>query len=111
MPTASGAKLRPALLIALLPEPYQTNLVCGISTRTDGLVDDWDMIIAEESEGFTDTGLRRTSAIRPSYLYSATEGEILGKIGSVPRDIGETLRNRIAAAIAAGGTAGRDGSR
>ena len=35
MPQAGGApaKLRPALVLATLPGPYQDALVCGISSR------------------------------------------------------------------------------
>ena len=43
---AGGAqKLRPALLLALLPGPYQTHLLCGISTQLSHLRPDWDELI------------------------------------------------------------------
>ena len=32
--SSGGAKLRPAVVIALLPGPYQSLLICGISTRS-----------------------------------------------------------------------------
>ena len=38
-------KLRPALILASLPGPYQTNLVCGISTQLQQQVPDWDEVI------------------------------------------------------------------
>ena len=38
-------KLRPALILASLPGPYQTNLVCGISTQLQQQVPNWDEVI------------------------------------------------------------------
>lgn len=42
-PHASSAalKLRPALVLALLPGPYQNILICGVSTRLHQLEPDW----------------------------------------------------------------------
>jgi hypothetical protein len=38
-------KLRPARLLATLPGPYPTHLVCGISTQLAQLRHDWDELI------------------------------------------------------------------
>ncbi len=44
LPQAAGGppKLRPALVLALLPGPFQSLLICGISTRLRDLEPDWD---------------------------------------------------------------------
>jgi hypothetical protein len=38
-------KLRPALLLSMLPGPYQTHLVCGISTQLHHQQPGWDELI------------------------------------------------------------------
>jgi hypothetical protein len=35
--TGGPAKLRPALVLAILPGPYQNVLICGISTQLQSL--------------------------------------------------------------------------
>jgi mRNA interferase MazF len=46
--TAGGPpKLRPALVLSLLPGPYQNTLLCGISTQVHALVPDWDELIRQ----------------------------------------------------------------
>jgi hypothetical protein len=66
-----ASKLRPALILAILPGPYQTVLICGISTQLHQLEPDWDEIIAESDLDFAASGLHYTSAARLSYLYAA----------------------------------------
>jgi len=85
LPQVSGgpAKLRPALVLSHLPGPFQNVLICGISTRLDHLVADWDELIAATDPDFVQSGLHRESAIRPSYLYAAEAAEITGRIGSI----------------------------
>ena len=76
-------KSRPALVLAVLPGSYQNILLCGISTRLQDLQPDWDDRIDSGDADFVRSGLRRTSAIRPSYLYGADAQEIQGIIGRV----------------------------
>jgi len=85
LPQVGGGppKLRPALVLSLLPGPFQNVLICGISTRVHDLVDNWDELIGMSDSDFSDSGLRRQSAIRPSYLYAADSTEIAGKIGHI----------------------------
>ena len=45
-------KLRPALLLATLPGPYQTHFVCGISTQLSHLRPDWDELIQPSDFAF-----------------------------------------------------------
>jgi mRNA interferase MazF len=98
LPQAAGGppKLRPALVLALLPGPFQNVLICGISTQLEELEPEWDEFMSLQEADFGDSGLRRPSAIRLSYLYAADSREISGRIGHVsPRRL-QRLRARLA---------------
>ncbi len=90
------AKLRPALLLARLPGPYQQLLVCGISTQLHALVPDWDEFIDNTDAGFAASGLHQKSVIRLSYLYAASATEIVGIIGSIDAGRLSRLLSRLA---------------
>jgi mRNA interferase MazF len=95
LPQLAGGppKLRPALILASLPGPFQSLLICGISTRLGALEPDWDEPIDSDDADYSASGLRQPSAIRLSYLYAADEREISGVIGRVdPTRLGRLLR-------------------
>jgi mRNA interferase MazF len=73
-------KLRPALVLALLPGPFQSVLICGISTRLRELQADWDEPIGPDDGDYSSSGLHQRSAIRLSYLYAADGREFSGPI-------------------------------
>ncbi len=50
-------KLRPALLLANLPGPYQTLLVCGITSKLHQQEPDWDDPIGPDDADFARSGL------------------------------------------------------
>jgi len=79
----TSSKLRPALLLADMPGPYQNLLICGISTQIHLLLANWDELIRSGDADFPGSGLHRDSAIRLSYLYAADHTEIAGIIGAV----------------------------
>jgi mRNA interferase MazF len=94
---ASGpSKLRPALLLASLPGPYQTQLVCGISTQLQRQVTDWDELIQPGDADFTSSGLHRASIIRLSYIHATDPTELAGSIGQVDAARLERLLTRLA---------------
>jgi mRNA interferase MazF len=76
-------KLRPALLLASLPGPYQTQLVCGISTQLHQRVSDWDELIQPSDADFASSGLHRASIIRLSYIHATDPTELAGAIGQI----------------------------
>ena len=102
LPQVAGgsSKSRPALVLALLPGAYQNVLICGISTQLQDLEPDWDDRIEPGDADFIRSGLRRTSAIRPSYLYGADAREILGIIGRVDVARLNRVRTRLAELLA-----------
>ena len=94
---AGGApKLRPALLLAMLPGPYQNRLICGISTQLQQMVPNWDEPIGPGDADFVGSGLHKASAIRLSYLYAADAAEVVGSIGSIEAARLERLLKRLA---------------
>jgi mRNA interferase MazF len=89
-------KLRPALVLSLLPGPYQNILICGISTQLHTLVPNWDELIQTSDADFAGSGLHRTSSVRLSYLYAIDRAEITGRIGSIDSARLARLRSRLA---------------
>ena len=90
------AKLRPALLLASLPGPYQTQLVCGVSTQLHQQVADWDELIQPGDADFPASGLHRASIIRLSYLHATDPAEFAGAIGQVDATRLDRLLTRLA---------------
>jgi mRNA interferase MazF len=88
-------KLRPALVLALLPGTFQSVLICGISTRMDNLQANWDEVVEPADGDFTASGLRRRSTIRLSYLYAADRAEIAGGIGRIDTTRFQRLIDRL----------------
>ena len=88
-------KLRPAVVLAGLPGPYQDVLICGISTQLSAQFPDWDELIQPSDADFSQSGLHRASIIRLSYLYSAEQIEIGGRIGQIADGRLEQLLSRL----------------
>ncbi|MEN6451275.1 MAG: type II toxin-antitoxin system PemK/MazF family toxin [Thermoguttaceae bacterium] len=101
LPQASGGplKLRPALVLAELPGPFQSLLISGISTRLRDLQPDWDESIGPGDADYAASGLHEQSAIRLSYLYAADLHEISGVIGRIDASRLQRLRARLARAV------------
>jgi mRNA interferase MazF len=98
LPQLGGAalKLRPALVLALLPGPYQNLLLCGISTQLHLILANWDELVQNTDGDFGGRGLHQASVVRLSYLYAADATEITGVIGSVDPSRLARLRTRVA---------------
>ena len=94
-------KLRPALVLALLPGPFQNVLICGISTQLQDLQPNWDESLGPQDGDFRGSGLHRVSAIRLSYLYAAEAREIAGVIGQIDANRLSRLRSRLAILLSA----------
>ena len=91
----TNAKLRPALLLADLPGPYQNLLLCGISTQLHQIEANWDEVVHSTDADFASSGLHRDSLIRLSYLHAADPTEIAGVIGSIELGRLQRLRQRL----------------
>jgi hypothetical protein len=78
-----GPKLRPALYLTSLPGPFQTSLICGISSQLHTVLPSWDELIQPGDSDFALSHLHAASVIRLSFLYAADPGEISGVIGAI----------------------------
>ena len=78
-----SAKLRPALILATLPGPYQSHLLCGISKQLRQQEPDWDELMNQSDSDFISSGLHAVSIIRLSYLYATDLSQITGAIGHI----------------------------
>lgn len=78
-----GAKLRPAVILALLPGAYQSLLLCGISTQTQAVQPDWDEPIGPGDPDFKASGLHQASIIRLSFVRAAGTAEVARQIGRI----------------------------
>ena len=98
LPTFSGGpmKLRPALVVALLPGPYQTILLCGISSQISNFLPNWDEFLDANDADFSTSGLHQPSIIRLSYLYAADPSELAGLLGNIDAARLDTLQTRLA---------------
>jgi mRNA interferase MazF len=98
LPQATGGppKLRPALVLAILPGPYQNVLICGISTQLQDLQHDWDELLNPNDTDFSSSGIHRVSTIRLSYLYATDSSEISGVIGRINTERLARLLKRLA---------------
>jgi mRNA-degrading endonuclease toxin of MazEF toxin-antitoxin module len=92
----AAPKLRPAVLLVNLPGPYQTQLVCGVSTQLQRQIPDWDELISPGASDFPKSGLRAASIIRLSYLHAAASSEIAGVIGTIESARLKRLLDRLA---------------
>jgi len=88
-------KLRPALIVSLLPGPYQTLLICGISTQIIHFLPNWDEMLDWKDSDFASSGIHQPSIIRLSYLYAADPSEIAGTIGIIHLQRIDRLRTRL----------------
>ncbi|MBI4632087.1 MAG: type II toxin-antitoxin system PemK/MazF family toxin [Chloroflexi bacterium] len=76
-------KLRPALLLAKLPNQYDDWLICMISTQTRQAIENFDDVVNENDSDFTSSGLKVTSVIRVSRLAVVNGQILLGAIGEI----------------------------
>ena len=95
--TRTGApKLRPAIVLAVLPGEFQTLLMYGLSSQDRSVVDGWDEPLIPGTDEFRSAGLHRQSYARLSFLHALPEHEIVGRVGAVPEHFIRQLRRRLA---------------
>lgn len=78
-----SGKVRPALLLARVPNDFDDWLLCMISTQLHQSIADLDEIIDERDEDFRLSGLRSTSLIRVTRLAVVEGKTLLGSTGDI----------------------------
>lgn len=79
---SGGAKLRPALLLRVMPG-YGDFLVCGVSSQLRQAIPGFDEVIHEDDVDFQGTGLKVSSVVRLGFLTVLPRESFSGKIGAV----------------------------
>jgi mRNA interferase MazF len=89
-------KLRPALLIKRIHGGFEDCLVCMISTQTRHQIQDLEVVLPETMPGFDETGLKKESLIRTSRLAVVHPSVFTGKLGTLPTELFDDIRHRLA---------------
>jgi len=89
-------KLRPALLLARLPGPYEDWLICMISSQFHQYIPDFDELVQESDADFAESGLKVPSVIRIGRLAVVADEILLGAIGQISMDRLERIKKRLA---------------
>ncbi|MFC2131531.1 type II toxin-antitoxin system PemK/MazF family toxin [Bacteroidota bacterium] len=93
--TSEGAgKKRPVLILKILPK-YKDLLICGISTQIHQFIDNFDLMIYENSEDYLSSGLIKTSLVRLGYLSVIPQKFIEGKLGNISQESQHLLIKRL----------------
>ena len=95
-PDLSPGKLRPVLVLAELPGPFEDCLVCGISSQLHQEMPNWDERLTPAAADFTTSGLKVPSVIRLNWLAAINPRTSIGTLGSVAPDRLARLRQRLA---------------
>jgi len=93
--TGGRAKLRPAIVLALMPGAYQSLLICGISTQTHAVETNWDDPIDLADTDFAASGLHQASIVRLSFVRAASPVDIARQIGQIDAARPARLRQRL----------------
>ena len=91
-----SGKLRPAVIIRALPNPYGDWLVCMISSQLHHEIPEMDEVVRDTDADFPETGLRMTSLIRVARLAVVSRGELEGAIGQLSEERLRRIRRRLA---------------
>jgi mRNA interferase MazF len=88
-------KLRPALLLAKLPNEYDDWLTCMISSQTRHYVAGFDEIVQENDDDFEQSGLKVTSVIRVGRLAVISGEFLLGAMGQISDERLERVKKHL----------------
>jgi mRNA interferase MazF len=89
------SRLRPVLLLREMPG-YGDWLVAGISSQIHQFQDNWDVMIYVSDASFSQTGLKKDSIVRLSFLAVLPSALLSGTIGSINTETLNLLRKRLA---------------
>ena len=92
-------KLRPVILIAATPGPYDDWLVCMMSTQIRQALEGFDERIDQNAEDFQQSGLKVASVVRLSRLAVVSTESLVGAIGEISPERLERIRQKLFAWI------------
>lgn len=88
-------KLRPVVLIAPTPGPYEDWLVCMMSTQVRQAVEGFDELIDQNAEDFHRSGLKVASVVRLSRLAVVSADSLVGAVGEISPQRMERIRQTL----------------
>jgi mRNA interferase MazF len=88
-------KMRPALLLGKIPNPFDDWLVCMISSETRHKIEGFDEIIRMSDSDFAKTGLKTTSLIRLNRLAVVDSSLFPGKLGEISPEMLYRLKGNL----------------
>ncbi|MGH2350373.1 MAG: type II toxin-antitoxin system PemK/MazF family toxin [Chloroflexota bacterium] len=91
----SGAKLRPVLILAPVPGPYDDFIVMFISSQASYAVPGVDVILDRSNPAFAGSGLKMASAFRVGKVASLSAGLIVGPLGALHSSVFDDLVTRL----------------
>lgn len=96
--TLGPGKLRPVLLLTVLPGRHGDWLLCGVSSQLSEAVADWDELIQPPDPDFGSSGLKVASVVRLNWLatVSPTTAASAHYLGSVHPQRIHRLRRHLA---------------
>jgi len=90
------SKKRPVLLLRRLDNANDDWLVCMISSKLKQFDKELDWVVAESDSEFSASGLKVSSVFRLSRVAVLDGSLLIGKLGEIPEDRLQDLRNRLA---------------
>lgn len=88
-------KLRPVVLLAPTPGPYDDWLVCMLSSQLHQALEDFDERIDLNAEDFHRSGLKVASVVRLSRLAVVSTESLVGTIGEISPNRLERIREKL----------------
>ncbi len=92
----AAGRLRPALILAKIPGPYDDWLICMISSRLRQHAEPLDEIVDTEDSDFARSGLKVRSVFRVGRLAVVEESLLEGVLGEISSDRLRRIRERLA---------------
>jgi mRNA interferase MazF len=96
-PDLAPGKLRPVLVLAELPGPFEDCLVCGISSQLRQEIPNWDERLTPADPDFATSGLKVPWVVRLNWLATINPHTSIGTLGSVAAERLARLRQHLAA--------------
>lgn len=91
----TGAKLRPVLVLAEIPGPYQDFIVLFISSQLGQATAGLDLILAPSDPAFQSSGLRMASVFRIGKVAAISRSLIAGVLGHLDPAVFDEIVRRL----------------
>jgi mRNA interferase MazF len=91
----TGAKRRPALILATPDSDFPDVILVFISSVIPTHVRDADVLIETKDLFFAETGLKKSSIIKVDKIATLDKGLITGEMGSIPESVISLVKQKL----------------